>query len=224
MKKRLDQRTHNQLQRRMQFSLGLGGLTFLLAVLIVFVPRFLPQDTTDNLHTFYFSPIEDNHFANPANWKPYYPGVFIFKDQKVIIQGEANLPFYDLQVEGQLELGIDSRIFSPEHGLIIKKQGKVNNHGEIMVASIAQNGHFNNNFTGKLDTYRLETGKHSETFNLLGAEMIVKEAFHNQGEFSNYGSIQAKENFHNSAQFHQMGSSSLLVKGQAYKGMTEVLP
>lgn len=224
MKRHLNQNIATRLRGRLGASIVLGS-AFLMAALLVLIPQFWSEDKAEGVDIFYFSPQADNHYANPANWSPTYPGTYIFKDQKVVIQGQVNLPFYDLQVEGKLELGLDAQLFSPEHGLIIKKGGQVDNHGEIVVAKIEQEGHFNNNFTGKVDAYRLHTGRHSQTFNLLGAEITVKEDFLNQGKFNNYGKVLAEERFHNTSQFYQMGSSSLLVKGQAYRGaMAGVLP
>ncbi|MCI4670275.1 MAG: hypothetical protein MRZ79_19215 [Bacteroidia bacterium] len=217
--------TRTQLRQRLKTAFFLAGISLFVAALLITFP-FLPHNQENTkIHTFYFSPKEDNNYANPGNWSPFYPGTIIFPDQKVILQGHADLPFFDLFVEGQLELELDAMVFSPQNGITIKESGELENHGEIVVDHINQYGLLNNNFTGKVNTYNMATGKHSKTFNLLGAEIIVKESLLNEGLFNNYGQVFAEQEFTNSSKFYHMGSSSLLVKGKAYTAVSgQLLP
>jgi len=218
MKHKIQANFEQRLKQRVKIAFTLGAFSLFLASLIfLFASKkgdYIPEPSITE--EFYFAPISDHHYANPANWKPSYPGTLIKGHQRIHIQGEAYLPFYDLEVEGSMNLGLDASLLGPEGKIWIKKGGEVQNHGKILLESMVQEGKLCNNFTGSIDLDDFETRHSSQTFNLSGGHMVVNHSFYNRGNFRNYGDFKAKNQFKNASDFHQSQGGKLTIKGKPY--------
>lgn len=164
--------------------------------------------------TYYYQPLVDNQYENPANWQPSYPGTHILADQKVFIQGLANLPFYDLTIAGTLFIGIDGELFGPKQQVTLLTSGTLNNDGSILLDGLQSQGKISNNFTGKISCNFFHNLAEGETFNLQGSTLEAIQRLENIGKFHNYGLCNARDQFENYAVFNQLGQATLVVKGE----------
>lgn len=164
---------------------------------------------------YYFQPSTDNLYENPDNWHPEYPGAVISSGQKVVLQGMAILPFYDLEVNGILHISVGSTLHAPKQKLRVSQTGKLINDGEALLSSLHNEGQLNNNFTGKISCDFFSNLTSGEMFNLQGSELTVTQRLLNTGNFFNYGTCNAEATFENRSTFNQLGSAELIVNGES---------
>ena len=189
----------------------------LLAALIVGLFNFQddkPDPTA--LKEFYFSPNEDNFYHNPANWSPSYPGTVIGEDSKIILQGVVQMPDFDLEIAGTMQVIMDATVFSSRGDIIIKSVGTLQNEGEIMVNSIENWGTVTNNVSASINVHHYTAHPESKTHNLKSAAFVASQRVSNEGKFDNYSYCSVGEEFNNKndAVFNQMGNGRLIIKGK----------
>ncbi len=162
---------------------------------------------------YLFSPIEDHLLENPANWYPDFPGLPIARNQHVMIEGEACFTGFDLQVAGAVHISIGSSIFSPNGKILVLAGGELINNGEIMVASIENQGLIQNNLSATIDIGSFQCLDGGFTHNARSALFTVSNSIVNQGVFNNYSLCTIGKQFINEATFNQMPDAELRVNG-----------
>lgn len=191
-----------------------AGVFLLVALLWVYNKDTEPVFPLSLNSTHYlFSPIEDHLFENPANWYPDFPGLSIARNQYVMIEGDACFTGFDLQVSGVIHIGIGSRIFSPNGKIQVHAGGKLINNGEVVVASIENQGFIQNNFSATIDIESFQCLDGGFTHNARSALFTVSNSIVNRGVFNNYSLCTIGKQFLNEATFNQMPHAELRVNG-----------
>lgn len=162
---------------------------------------------------YFFTATEDNFYENPANWEPEYPGTLIESDTRIVIQDMAYLTGFDLEVKGLLEVVMGASLYSDQNDIFLSQEGKLDNHGEIIVDKIHNNGLIFNQMGAKVHVKSLSLNQSGSVQNLRSANFIVIDSLVNQGHFLNYSYCAAGE-LYNHAQFHQIRGSELHIDGK----------
>ncbi|MEM6344985.1 MAG: hypothetical protein AAF927_13930 [Bacteroidota bacterium] len=163
---------------------------------------------------FFFSAKEDNFYENPANWEPEYPGTVIEADARIVIQDLAYLTGYNLKVNGLLEVAMGASLYSDQNDIVLFHEGKLDNHGEIIVNNIRNGGLVFNQMGAKIHVKSFALEQSGSVQNLRSANFIVIDSLVNQGHFLNYSYCAAGE-LYNHSQFQQTKGSELHIDGKS---------
>lgn len=183
-----------------------SGLVLLSITLLVVVKQ-------DNYKDFHFEPTEDSFFENPANWQPAYPGTHIQAGDRIILHGPAYATFYDIKLEGAMEIYAEGSFYSFNGNLEILPGAEIQNHGELMVNELTNAGIIDNQSSATVDVMHYTGDEGSVMNNLLGANFTSAGNMVNKGIFNNYGLCAVRDEFKNLATFNELPGSELVVHG-----------
>ena len=199
-------------QQLLILSLGIVALLASLGGILYWNQEKVAIDSFEK--EFYFSPVENNFFENPANWLPEYPGTTPDSQSRLIIQGLAYLTDYDLKIKGELVISMDGQIFSSKGGIHIAEGASLVNEGELILHHLINEGKLVNQLASELQLVNFQSSPNSVTQNLRGAHFAVRERLLNQGIFDNYGQCDVQTDFFNEAIFNHLQGGELLVQGK----------
>ena len=181
-------------------------LISILTFFIIFQPGLWAKD-------FFFLATEDNHFENPANWYPAYPGAKITSDDKITVMADANFSGYNIHVEGILEIMLNATVHSPNGSIIIKENGLLDNNGKLLVDRVSNYGKLYNRLSAVVHIHTYEAFSGAHTYNGYSATFRTISHLVNQGRFDNYSDCITGSDLKNTSIFNQIRHSQLQVTG-----------
>lgn len=191
-----------------------GVLVLCLALLALWQwNRSVGDPSAGEEETFFFSPVADHLFENPANWSPHYPGNVVRKNQQFILEGTAYLTGFDLVVGGTLLIPVGVGLRVMEGNIQIQSTGTLINDGEVLARTIRNEGQIHNNLSAMLDAGQFYAAAGAYTQNARSAQFIIRGSAANYGIFTNYSLCSIGEEWINAATFYQMPKSALIIKG-----------
>lgn len=171
--------------------------------------------------TYTFTGEMDSHYENPANWTPAYPGTEISENSLVFIEGMA-IATEEIRVSGMLHISLGASLEVAAADLSILSTGKLMNDGELMAATIHNEGMLNNNFAATLKTAALVAYEGAMTNNLMSAEIQVEGDLSNGGVFNNYSNCTVKGDFIQAFSFNELHNSEMTISGRHIEQLTPV--
>ncbi|GAB4408971.1 MAG: hypothetical protein OHK0039_12390 [Bacteroidia bacterium] len=193
---------------------GVAVLAFAAIIYALFrAANLFPTTDAEATTEFFFSPALDNHFENPDNWIPAYPGVRIGKDTTVIIQGASYITRYDVNIEGTLRIMMDATLYVSDAKMAVAQAGEILNDGELLADSIENRGSVINRLGAKLDVHDYAAFSGSFTDNRQGSVFIVSRNLVNDGSFVNQGLCRVEQSFENTASFRQSPRAEFILQG-----------
>ena len=125
----------------------------------------------------------------------------------------AYLTGYNVKVNGLLEVAMGASLYSDQNDIILQKDGKLDNQGEIIVNQIRNEGLIFNQMGAKIHVKSFALKQGGSVQNLRSANFIVIDSLVNRGHFLNY-SYCATGELYNHAQFQQIRGSELHIDGK----------
>ena len=181
-------------------------VSFILTLTILF--------TNASAANYYFSGNEDADYTNAANWFPTYPGTTIGVDDKVFIQADANIIGFDLLVEGLLDVSMGAKISASSSNLLLKRNAKVMNNGEIIVSYLKNEGTFENCAGGRFACSQLNNTISGTMNSAIASKSFINETFLNEGVYNLSSECVVKGNFFNKKSITLSNQAILNVIGE----------
>lgn len=215
-KARISPQTSLSQRTSLRNLLGFAGGIALMALLAIVYQQQARDPLADRTYAmeYFFSPVEDHFYENPANWRPSYPGLTIPSNSRVVLQDLASFSAPELVVQGSLETLMDATLYSTSGKVTIQSGGRVRNYGEMMISNLDNQGVFENGVGAELYAHYYQAASGASAWNQAGALFNITRSFLNQGAFRNNGDCFARRDFNNLADFSQGEAGQLFINGE----------
>lgn len=169
---------------------------------------------------FYFHGTENSEYVNPANWSPSYPGTKIDRNDTLIIQSDVNFTGFNLLLDGKMEIVMGASFNAKHDGIIITRNGKLMNEGELRTKYIDNEGIIDNSVAAAWISDSCTNRKYGVINSLLASEMSIKHKMLNEGKWNFGGKCIIAGELINEGEIALAHSANFEVKGRYFASET----